>query len=195
MAIEYVDSTQLDSDLTSVANAIRTKGGTSGQLAFPAGFVSAVEAIPTGGGDEQGLLDLMVNYTDSSNRTWSGTIEDNAIKNFSVSASYMNIPLVLKKTIEIQTGDVISITTENATGAGFWANSFMIPIVSYGGIPNGHKILVQANFLLKNGTVATSLTYSGDPVLIYALGIEARTSGISSLSAKVHLDINNVRIF
>lgn len=37
-------------DLTSVANAIRTKGGTSAQLAFPAGFVSAVEAIPTGGG-------------------------------------------------------------------------------------------------------------------------------------------------
>lgn len=39
-----------DTDLTAVANAIRTKGGTSAQLAFPAGFVSAVEAIPTGGG-------------------------------------------------------------------------------------------------------------------------------------------------
>lgn len=51
MALDkLVDSTQLDSDLTSVANAIRTKGGTSAQLAFPAGFVSAVQAIPTGGG-------------------------------------------------------------------------------------------------------------------------------------------------
>ena len=49
MAIDKaVDSTQLDSDLTSVANAIRTKGGTSAQLAFPAGFVSAVQNIPTG---------------------------------------------------------------------------------------------------------------------------------------------------
>lgn len=38
-------------DLTSVANAIRTKGGTSAALAFPAGFVSAIGAIPTGGGD------------------------------------------------------------------------------------------------------------------------------------------------
>lgn len=37
-------------DLTSIANAIRTKGGTSAQLAFPAGFVSAIGAIPTGGG-------------------------------------------------------------------------------------------------------------------------------------------------
>lgn len=51
MAVDkLVDSTQLDADLTSVANAIRTKGGTSASLAFPAGFVSAVEAIPAGGG-------------------------------------------------------------------------------------------------------------------------------------------------
>lgn len=49
MAVDkLVDSTQLDSDLTSVANAIRTKGGTSAQMAFPSGFVSAVQAIPTG---------------------------------------------------------------------------------------------------------------------------------------------------
>jgi len=39
-----------DSDLTSVADAIRTKGGTSAALAFPADFVSAIAAIPTGGG-------------------------------------------------------------------------------------------------------------------------------------------------
>lgn len=49
MAVDkLVDSTQLDADLTSIANAIRTKGGTSASLAFPAGFVSAVQAIPTG---------------------------------------------------------------------------------------------------------------------------------------------------
>ena len=50
MAIEYVNSTQLDSDLTSVANAIRAKSGGSSQLAFPAGFVSEIQAIPSGGG-------------------------------------------------------------------------------------------------------------------------------------------------
>ena len=43
-----VDSAQLNSDLTSIANAIRTKGGTSEQLLFPTGFVSAVQAIPSG---------------------------------------------------------------------------------------------------------------------------------------------------
>ena len=51
MAVDkLVDSTQLDADLTSVANAIRTKGGTSASLAFPADFVSAIAAIPSGGG-------------------------------------------------------------------------------------------------------------------------------------------------
>lgn len=51
MAVDkLVDSTQLDADLTSVANAIRTKGGTSASLLFPSEFVSAIQAIPTGGG-------------------------------------------------------------------------------------------------------------------------------------------------
>lgn len=50
MAVDkLVDSTQLNADLTSVANAIRTKGGTSASLAFPSEFVSAIDAISGGG--------------------------------------------------------------------------------------------------------------------------------------------------
>lgn len=45
---KLVDSTQLDADLTSVANAIRTKGGTSASLAFPSGFVTAIGNISAG---------------------------------------------------------------------------------------------------------------------------------------------------
>lgn len=62
MAVDkLVDSTQLDSDLTSVANAIRIKGGTSGNLAFPNGFVSAIQNIPSGGG---GVEKKKVNFID-----------------------------------------------------------------------------------------------------------------------------------
>ena len=39
-----------DTNLTSIASAIRTKGGTSGALSFPDGFVSAISAISGGGG-------------------------------------------------------------------------------------------------------------------------------------------------
>lgn len=48
MALDkLVDSTQLDARLTSIANAIRTKGGTSARLSFPQGFVDAITAINT----------------------------------------------------------------------------------------------------------------------------------------------------
>ena len=51
MAVDkLVDSSQLDTDLTSVADAIRTKGGTTASLSFPVGFVSAISAISGGGG-------------------------------------------------------------------------------------------------------------------------------------------------
>lgn len=48
---KVVDAEKLDADLASVADAIRTKGGTSESLTFPQGFVDAVDAISSGGGD------------------------------------------------------------------------------------------------------------------------------------------------
>ena len=48
MAYRKVD----DASLSSVADAIRLKGGTSETLVFPDGFVSAISAIQAGGGDE-----------------------------------------------------------------------------------------------------------------------------------------------
>lgn len=47
MAVDkLVDSTQLNSDLASVAAAIRLRDGTTGSLAFPSGFVTAIADIP-----------------------------------------------------------------------------------------------------------------------------------------------------
>ena len=42
---EYLTNT---AELTAIANAIREKGGTAAQLVYPAGFVSAIQAIQTG---------------------------------------------------------------------------------------------------------------------------------------------------
>jgi surface protein len=49
MADEYIATS---ADLTAVADAIRSKGGTSSRLVFPDGYVSAVNAITTGGTSE-----------------------------------------------------------------------------------------------------------------------------------------------
>ncbi len=47
-ADKLVDSGQLDSDLEDIADAIRTKGGTSAALSFPSGFINAIGNISSG---------------------------------------------------------------------------------------------------------------------------------------------------
>lgn len=55
------------SDLTSVANAIRTAGGTTAPLSFPSEFISAIQAIGGGGGGS-GITEFETGtYTTNSN--------------------------------------------------------------------------------------------------------------------------------
>lgn len=65
MADYLVTSTEL----VSVADAIREKGGTTEQLAFPAGFVSAIESIQSGGGGGANLQTKSVTYTANGTAT------------------------------------------------------------------------------------------------------------------------------
>lgn len=45
---KVVDSTVLENGLSAIADAIRAKTGTGGTLAFPSGFVSAIEGLSVG---------------------------------------------------------------------------------------------------------------------------------------------------
>lgn len=45
---KVVDSAKLDADLKTVADAIRAKAGTTGEMAFPNGYVSALEPLVNG---------------------------------------------------------------------------------------------------------------------------------------------------
>lgn len=59
---EYLTNT---TDLTKVAAAIREKGGTSDSLVYPDGFVTAIQAIQTGGGtsgSQTGVVDTSASY-------------------------------------------------------------------------------------------------------------------------------------
>lgn len=42
-----------DTDIKKVADAIHAKGGTSAPLVYPSGFVSAIQAIPSGSAKEE----------------------------------------------------------------------------------------------------------------------------------------------
>ena len=81
MALDkLVDSEALDSGLTSIANAIRAKGGTSAALTYPTGFVSAIENIPTGGGGGTGYD--VVFYDDLENNGRGGMVEHYSASEF-----------------------------------------------------------------------------------------------------------------
>ena len=113
MAVDkLVDSTQLDADLTSVANAIRTKGGTSASLAVPAGFVSAIGDISGGGvtgyGDPYAMMmhgfgaytvddvsdviawDTYANNTNNSRRCIVATAGEHQIKRRTGASTYVD---------------------------------------------------------------------------------------------------------
>jgi len=52
-----------DTELTAVADAIRSKGGTSASLEWPSGFSSAIAAIPTSGDVPTGTISITANGT------------------------------------------------------------------------------------------------------------------------------------
>ena len=125
MAIDkLVDSSQLDTDLTSIANAIRAKGGTSAQLTFPNEFVTAINAISGGGGSTlvtktitengtysasddsaDGYSEVTVNVPTSGSSAWTKVVETS----YQVSTTYTSSTTVatLKTDSEIWTSNKI----------------------------------------------------------------------------------------
>lgn len=63
---KIVNADQLDSDLALVADSIRSKGGTSEQLAFPDGFKSAIDAISKGVTIQRKTGTVSISGTDKS---------------------------------------------------------------------------------------------------------------------------------
>ena len=77
---KVVDSASLDSKLTQVADAIRTKGNTGADLQFPSGFISAIQAIQTGGGTTPGAPGDITFYDYDGTIVTSWTLEELATK-------------------------------------------------------------------------------------------------------------------
>ena len=61
-----------DTDLKKVADAIRAKGGTSANLTYPNGFVSAIQNIPSGGGASIGTKSVTNSSATATSIEFSG---------------------------------------------------------------------------------------------------------------------------
>ena len=102
---EYLTNT---TDLTKVASAIREKGGTSGPLVYPDGFVTAIQAIQAGT-----ELQIIVNVT--SGATVTATKGSLSVSGTSVNGTCtLTVPEAgtwsVKATLSGQTSDTKSVT-------------------------------------------------------------------------------------
>lgn len=123
MAVDkLVDSTQLDADLTSVANAIRTKGGTSADLAFPAGFAVAIAAIPSGGGVVLSPMDYSVKIKNGR----SGTVTVNRLL-------YNETTFLAVTSSNISAGATSAYSNLATDGTHFWVRFSAGTTLSYNG--------------------------------------------------------------
>lgn len=122
---KVIDSELLEADLTTVADAIREKGGTSETLIFPDGFVSAVKAISGSGAiltvtapsgvtvevSKDGEVKTQTSNADGlavfkglATGTWTLTITDGVQTNtkpVSVTADYSTVIIFFSATINI----------------------------------------------------------------------------------------------
>lgn len=105
---KVVDSASLDSKLTQVADAIRTKGNTSADLQFPSGFISAIQAIQTG-------TELKIIVSVTSGATVTATKGSLSVSGTSVDGTCtLIVPEAgtwsVKATLNGQTSDTKSVT-------------------------------------------------------------------------------------
>lgn len=132
MAIDKaVDSTQLNADLTSIANAIRTKGETSAPLAFPNGFISAIQDMQTGGVTVVETQDTkggkIIEISGDATKVEPITITENGITTAPTGTAYspitVNVPSstdeIYKKMIEADPS-VIRLSSDDITDIEGW---------------------------------------------------------------------------
>lgn len=106
-----------DTQLTNIANAIRTKGGTSEELEFPTEFISAVNAISgvTAADEGKVVSNGVLVAQQSGSATANGTVDTTIINSLSVNVPQTVVmPISLTVTpptkTEYEKGDTLDLT-------------------------------------------------------------------------------------
>lgn len=131
---KLVDSAQLESDLTSVADAIRAKTGGTADLQFPADFVSEIGSI-SGGGDDTDFVDLVEKSITSVNNANITTVGRSA---FTMCNSLLSVNLpnatVINQDAFNGCGNLLSVNVPKAatiSGASLFYNNYQLKSISF----------------------------------------------------------------
>ena len=89
---KVVDAEQLNADMSSVADSIRTKGGTTDALAWPDGYKTAIDSIPSGAAKETWVI-----KSDAGGEfaTTQISFTSNGQKFTSIGANYADLVIIL----------------------------------------------------------------------------------------------------
>ena len=155
---EYLTNT---TDLTKVASAIREKGGTSDSLAYPDGFVTAIQAIQTGI-DPQLVVTVSAGATvtaTNGSKTISGTADSTGVCTLTVPETGT---WSVSATLGGQTSDTksVSITGSYAVALTFFSATITVNVESGASVTlkkGGTTIATKTS----NGTAVFTVTETG----------------------------------
>ena len=157
---KVVDSASLDSKLTQVADAIRTKGNTSADLQFPSGFISAIQAIQTG-------TELKIVVSVASGATVTATKGSKVVSGTAVNGTCtLTVPEAgtwsVKATHNGQTSDTKSVTfTDHYTTSLLFFSATITVTVESGASVTLKKGGTTIATKTSNGTAVFTVTETG----------------------------------
>lgn len=164
-----------DTELTSIANAIREKGGTSEQLEFPDDFITAIENITTGGG-------IVIEDTTDSH---GGTIRRITATELKTQAKTNITPTESSQTISPDTGyNALSSVQINAISSTYVGSD--IPENDSTDLSaSGNTVTVPAGYYASNASKSVSSGSATTPATTITVtpGISVSSGGLITASA------------
>jgi len=133
-----------DTELSGIADKIRSKGGTSAQLEFPTGFENAIDAIPTG-----------TTPTGTKNINTNGTHDVAAYAYAAVAVPASAVDSGTKNINSNGTHDVIGYASAAVSVPNSYSSSDEGKVVS-----NGALVAQSSDTVTQNGVVDTTLINS-----------------------------------
>lgn len=157
-----------DAELTSIASAIRTKGGTSASLSFPTEFVSAIQNIPTGGATLQSKTKSYTPSETAQNETVAPDTGYDGLSSVAVSVGAIPSNYVGSGITRRDDDDMSGVYDDPyymvVAPSGYYPNSaeFEVPTGSLVGNVHVSVLSSDINLAINNDGLITADFYTGE---------------------------------